>query len=233
VHDRSGDRYAIFGGADHKTGQEPDTESRFTKVESALRQLVPSAAPERRWSGQVIETDDGLPFIGQVADHQYIATGFAGNGLTFGTLAGVMLRHAIVGSSSAWRTLFDPRRKPSSISEIVHIGRENLDYPTYMIRDRLRPTDGSGIENVPRGGGKVITIDGQRVAVHRTNAGQVIAVSAKCTHLGCFVRWNDAERTWDCPCHGSRFTPEGLVVGGPAEAPLERVDTDVSKRRAS
>jgi len=233
VHQRSGNRYAIMGGADHKTGQEPDTESRFEIVESALRQLIPSASPERRWSGQVIETDDGLPFIGKVAEHQYIATGYAGNGLTFGTLAGIMLRHAIIGGSNSWRALFDPGRKPSSISDLITIGSENVDYPTYMLRDRLRPPDGSSVDTIPRGGGRVVTIDGRRVAVHRTDAGEVMAVDATCTHMGCLVRWNAAERTWDCPCHGSRFTPEGLVIGGPAEAPLERVATAASKRRAS
>jgi Rieske Fe-S protein len=80
------------------------------------------------------------------------------------------------------------------------------------------------VENVPRGGGKVLTLDGKRVACHRTSDGKVIKVSAVCTHLGCLVRWNEAEATWDCPCHGSRFTPEGLVIGGPAESPLERLD---------
>jgi Rieske Fe-S protein len=98
-----------------------------------------------------------------------------------------------------------------------------VDYPLYFIADRLRQSDGSGVENVPRGGGKVVNVDGQRVAVHRKDNGDVVKVSAVCTHMGCIVRWNGAERTWDCPCHGSRFTPDGLVLGGPAEAPLEKI----------
>jgi glycine/D-amino acid oxidase-like deaminating enzyme/nitrite reductase/ring-hydroxylating ferredoxin subunit len=224
VHDAGGRRYAIFGGEDHKTGQASDTASRYERLADAFRRLVPDAHIERRWSGQVIETSDGLPYVGQVADHQYVATGYAGNGLTFGTLAGMMMRDAILGASNPWAALFDPRRKASSFAALSTVVAENVDYPLHMIADRLRQSDASGVENVPRGKGKVITRQGQRVAVHRRDDGEVVMVSAVCTHMGCLVRWNDAERTWDCPCHGSRFTPEGLVLGGPAEAPLEPID---------
>src|SRR5207237_4394210 len=106
-------------------------------------------------------------------------------------------------------------------------------YPRYYIGDRFGGHDGSGVENVPRGGGKVIRLDGRRVAVHRTDTGAVIKVSAVCPHMGCVVRWNGAERTWDCPCHGSRFTPDGLVIGGPAEDPLEKIDMGWTMRRDS
>ncbi|HEX3866466.1 MAG TPA: FAD-dependent oxidoreductase, partial [Gemmatimonadaceae bacterium] len=224
VQDSASGRYAIFGGADHKTGQERDTEARYARVSETLCRLIPSAKIERRWTGQVIETADGLPYIGEVAPHQYIATGFAGNGLTFGTLAAIMIRDALLGTENPWRDLFDPRRKASSIDALATVVAENLDYPRYLIHDVVAGQDRSGVEHIPRGSGKVIALDGRRVAAHRTDDGTVIKVSAVCTHLGCLVRWNDAERTWDCPCHGSRFTPEGLVLGGPAEAPLERID---------
>jgi nitrite reductase/ring-hydroxylating ferredoxin subunit len=179
---------------------------------------------ERRWLGQVIETSDGLPYIGEVSPHQYIATGFAGNGLTFGTLAGLMIQGAILGRPTPWQELLDPDRKPHSLGALERLVRENIDYPRYYIADRLRPHDASGVENIPRGRGKVISLGGQRVAVHRKDDGDIVKVSAVCTHMGCLVRWNDAERSWDCPCHGSRFTPEGQVIGGPAEAPLEKVE---------
>jgi glycine/D-amino acid oxidase-like deaminating enzyme/nitrite reductase/ring-hydroxylating ferredoxin subunit len=224
IHEDRHGRYAIFGGEDHKTGQEADTESPFTRLEQQFRTLLPSARIERRWSGQVIETDDGLPFIGQTADHQYVATGYGGNGLTFGTLAGLMMRDAVLGRPNPWRELLDPHRKASSLGAIVNIIKQGVDYPVHYISDRIGGDANDGVESVPRGGGKVLTLDGQRVACHRTGTGKVIKVSAVCTHMGCLVRWNNAEATWDCPCHGSRFTAEGLVIGGPAESPLEKVD---------
>jgi glycine/D-amino acid oxidase-like deaminating enzyme/nitrite reductase/ring-hydroxylating ferredoxin subunit len=222
IHDDGGQRYAIFGGADHKTGQQVDTEARFADVERTLQALLPSARIERRWSGQVIETTDGLPYIGTTASHQYVATGYAGNGLTFGTLAALMMHDAIGGVTNPWASLFDPHRKALSASSLATLVGENVDYPFYFIADRLH-RDSGGVEGIKRGEGKVVKIDGERVACHRTATGALIKVSAVCTHLGCLVRWNAAESTWDCPCHGSRFTPDGLVLGGPAETPLERV----------
>jgi Rieske Fe-S protein len=135
-----------------------------------------------------------------------------------------MMHDEILNRPTPWRHLFDPNRKAHSVSSLERLIKENVDYPLYLIADRLRRHDGSGVENVPRGGGKVLSLDGQRVAVHRKDNGDVVKVSAVCTHMGCIVRWNDSERTWDCPCHGSRFTPEGLVIGGPAEAPLEKIE---------
>src|SRR5262249_33083921 len=111
-----------------------------------------------------------------------------------------------------------------SLDALRELVVENVDYPLHFVADRLRESDQSGVENVAGGSGKVIMLDGERVAVSRSDAGEVTKVSAVCTHMGCIVRWNTAERTWDCPCHGSRFAPDGKVVGGPAEAPLERVE---------
>lgn len=190
-------------------------------LEQALRSLFPAATIERRWSGQVIETVDGLPFVGATADHQYVATGYAGNGLTFGTLSAMMLHEAVMGGQHPLRDLFDPGRKATSLSAAVEFIAENVDYPFHFIADRLRNREDGGAESVRAGEGKVLSIGGQRVACHRTPAGELIKVSAVCTHMGCLVRWNGAESTWDCPCHGSRFTAEGLVPGGPAESPLE------------
>lgn len=224
VHEDARGRYAIFGGVDNKTGQQTDTDASFARLQEAFNRLIPSAKIERRWSGQVIESPDGLPYIGRVVDHQFIATAYAGNGLTFGTLAGMLIRDAIVGTPNPLLEILDPHRKAKSFDAVKRYLKENIDYPKYLLGDILRPTDGLGIENVPRGSGKVIKLDGQRVAVHRRDDGSVVKVSAVCTHMGCLVRWNTAERTWDCPCHGSRFTPDGLVLGGPAEAPLDKID---------
>ena len=209
----------IFGGEDHKTGQEEDTEACYRRLEDKLRMIVPAVELTHRWSGQVIETPDGLPYIGQSADHQYSATGYAGNGLTFGTLAGLMISDAVLGRSNPWTELFDPSRKALTRGLWDYL-KENVDYPYYLIRDRFAGAEAKSVRAVKRGQGKVIERNGAKVAAYRDADGTVTLRSAICTHMGCTVGWNTAERTWDCPCHGSRFKPTGDVISGPADAPL-------------
>ena len=126
----------IFGGEDHKTGQQDDTAACYRRLEERLSAIIPRVELTHRWSGQVIETPDGLPYIGQSADHQYAATGYAGNGLTFGTLAGIMISDAILERSNPWAELFDPGRKALTRGLWDYL-KENVDYPYYMIRDRF------------------------------------------------------------------------------------------------
>ena len=213
----------ILGGEDHKTGQEPDTERCYRRLEQRITALVPGIELTHRWSGQVIETPDGLPYIGASADHQYAATGFSGNGLTFGTLAAMMTTDAILGRRNPWADLFDPGRKALT-SGLWDYLKENADYPYYMIRDRFAGAQGRSLRGVKRGEGTVIERNGQMAAVYRDASGAVTIRSATCTHMGCLVAWNPAERTWDCPCHGSRFTPAGDVLAGPAETPLPAIE---------
>ncbi len=213
----------IFGGEDHKTGQADDTRGCFDRLEQRLAALVQGVEVTNRWSGQVIETPDGLPYIGETADHQFAGTGYSGNGMTFGTLAGMMAAEYVLGRATPWRDLFDPSRKKIRGGLWDYI-KENKDYPYYLIRDRFAGTDGRSRRAVSRGSGKVLDLDGQSVAVYRDEAGTTIERSAICTHMGCIVEWNDAEHTWDCPCHGSRFQPNGKVIAGPAEKPLEEIE---------
>ena len=214
--------YAIFGGLDHKTGQEEDTEARFAELIAMLLKLVPEARVDHRWSGQVVETHDGLPYIGEMADRQFVATGFSGNGTTFGTLAGVMATDAVFGRENPWQELFSVSRKKLRGGTWDYL-KENVDYPYYLLRDRLAKAEGDSVADVQPGEGKILKIDGQRVACARDEKGEATLVSAVCTHMGCIVHWNSAERTWDCPCHGSRFKVDGKVLAGPAETPLEPV----------
>lgn len=220
----------IFGGEDHKTGQESDTEACFARLEKALRARLSSVVVSYRWSGQVIETPDGLPYIGKMADHQYAATGFAGNGMTFGTLAAIMIADAIEGRQNPWVELFDPGRAAIRHGLWDYV-TENADYPYYMVRDRLTGTESRSLRAVKPGHGKIIQVNGQRVAAYRDQGGAVTLRSAICTHLGCTVTWNDADRSWDCPCHGSRFTPEGGVISGPAQTPLAEVEEPAKSKR--
>ena len=164
-------------------------------------------------------TPDGLPYIGPNEDDQFIATGYNGNGFTFGAIAAIMARDWITGAKNPWRDLFAPERKKIRGSLLEYL-RENKGYPYYMLRDRLRTAEGKSVRAVKRDEGKILRLNGKRVAVYRGHDGRVKKMSAVCTHMGCIVHWNQAEKTWDCPCHGSRFDSGGNVLAGPAETPL-------------
>jgi glycine/D-amino acid oxidase-like deaminating enzyme/nitrite reductase/ring-hydroxylating ferredoxin subunit len=213
----------IFGGEDHKTGQVEDTTACYQRLERQLRTLLPDVDVTHRWSGQVIETPDGLPYIGEMTEHQYAATGYAGNGMTFGTLAAIMTSDAIVGRKNPWAQLFAPTRKAIGDSSWDYL-KENADYPYYLVRDRFAGADARSLRSIKRGDGRIIERDGSKVAAYRDHSGKVTMRSATCTHMGCIVAWNSAERTWDCPCHGSRFKPTGAVISGPAESPLAEAE---------
>lgn len=213
----------IFGGEDHKTGQAGNSTECYRRLEAALTALLPKIEITHHWSGQVIETPDGLPYIGEMASHQYAGTGFVGNGITFGTLTAMMATDAILGQSNPWTDLFDPGRKAILRGAWTYL-KENKDYPYYLIRDRFAGAEGRSLRAVKRGSGSVIEYNGQKVAAYRDEHGSTTVRSATCTHMGCIVGWNDAERTWDCPCHGSRFKPDGDVISGPAESPLRSVE---------
>jgi glycine/D-amino acid oxidase-like deaminating enzyme/nitrite reductase/ring-hydroxylating ferredoxin subunit len=211
--------YAIFGGEDSKTGQEENPNLNFAKLEAKLKRFLPEAQIDNRWLGQVIETNDGLPFIGENAGKQFIATGFCGNGFTLGTLSAAMARDRFLGRKNPWFDLFDVNRKKFHGGTWSYIA-ENSDYPFYLLRDQFAKAEGESLNELKPGEGKILKLDGKKIAAYRDESGKVFLRSPVCTHLGCIVRWNNADKTWDCPCHGSRFYPDGKVYSGPAESPL-------------
>ncbi|HWL11047.1 MAG TPA: FAD-dependent oxidoreductase [Planctomicrobium sp.] len=213
---------AILGGKDHKTGQQPEVADEFEQLTELLGRLTPHGAVDYQWSGQVIETKDGLPYIGEFDKNQFIATGFSGNGLTFGSLAGLMAADFVHERQNPWTHLFDVHRKQiwgGTWNYLI----ENLDYPYYFLHDILIPPRHEDISSIPAGEGKVIKIEDQTIAAARDEDGDVHLCSGVCTHMGCLVRWNGVEKTWDCPCHGSRFSIDGKVISGPAETPLASI----------
>jgi glycine/D-amino acid oxidase-like deaminating enzyme/nitrite reductase/ring-hydroxylating ferredoxin subunit len=220
--------YVIFGGEDHKTGQVDDTRRCYDALEKKARKLLPSLQVTDRWSGQVIETNDGLPYIGETSDRQFAATGYAGNGMTFGTLAAMMARDAAVGRVNPWKDLFSVDRTKLFGGTWDYVN-ENKDYLYYLVRDRFAATQGASVRVLKRGEGKILNVNGQRAAAYRDQRGTVIMRSAICTHMGCEVRWNKAEATWDCPCHGSRFKTDGSVLAGPAESPLPELNVETKE----
>ena len=224
IERQEGHDYAIWGGEDHKTGMVSDTEACFTKLTDALRKILPEAEPDRRWSGQVIETTDGLPYIAGETEGQFLATGFSGNGMTFGTLAGMMARDWAIGTKNPWIGLFDHSRKPHSTTGIFDYIRENKDFPICLLKDHLFGSEVTSLQEIPPGEGKIAKINGEKYAIYRKEDGETVALSSVCPHLGCIVNWNNSMKTWDCPCHGSRFTSSGDVIAGPAESSLEQRD---------
>ena len=222
INDRSDHQYVVFGGADVKTGQEGDTEEVFAKLTTRLRKVLPQAQLERRWLGQVIETDDGMPFIGENESREFIATGFRGNGYTLGTLSALIARDCYLKRDNPWLSLFDVNRSPFHGGTWTYL-QENVDYPYHLVRDRLRRAEADTPDAVGRDEGKIIRHDGRKVAAYRDGQGQLTLLAPECTHMRCLVRWNSADRSWDCPCHGSRFRPTGEVLSGPAEKPLQRL----------
>lgn len=212
----------IFGGEDHKTGQASHTAACLKRLEEAVAGLVPGIEITHRWSGQIIETLDGLPYIGEIAPRQFAATGFAGNGLTFGTLSALMACDWIDDKANEWRSLFDPGRRVTPAGAWIYL-KENVDYPVYRVRDWLQESAQS-VDAVQPGEGLILDYQGTKAAAFRSEQGSLSLVSATCTHMGCLVAWNDAERTWDCPCHGSRFDTNGCVLAGPATEPLSPLD---------
>lgn len=211
--------YAILGGEDHKTGQVVDTAQRYRRLHDSLGKIVSGAQVHHHWSGQVIETNDGLPFIGESDPGQFVCTGFSGNGMTFGTLAAMMATDWVSQKKNPWAGLFDPSRKKLKGGAWDYL-KENADYPYYLIKTRFTAAEGDSLGSVGKNEGKILKLNGKKMAVYRDADGNVTKRSAVCTHMGCIVRWNAAEKTWDCPCHGSRFKTDGAVISGPAETPL-------------
>lgn len=212
----------LVGGEDHKTGQEEDTVGRFEALLEFASHRFPVASVAYRWSAQVIEPVDGLPSIGRdlTSRHVYEATGYSGTGMTLGTLAGMLNSDLILGLENPWKEVYDPTRiKP--LASVVDFVKENLDFPVHRVTDLLKSAGAESLAEVARGEGKIVEIAGEKTAVFRDEQGLLHGVSPVCTHLGCLVAFNDAEKTWDCPCHGSRFDKDGEVLNGPAALPLE------------
>jgi glycine/D-amino acid oxidase-like deaminating enzyme/nitrite reductase/ring-hydroxylating ferredoxin subunit len=214
--------FVIVGGEDHKTGQREDSVSSYHALGEWVATHFGPLEIVARWSGQVVEPADGLPFIGHNADddHVYTATGFSGNGMTFGTLAAMMLSDAVLGRKNPWAHLYDANRK-KPLAQAREFVAENLNVAKRVVQDRFVPAELDGPDDIPRGEGRLVRAHGKVLAVYRDDAGETHVRSAVCTHLGCIVRWNDAEHSWDCPCHGSRFDVDGAILNGPATAPLE------------
>jgi glycine/D-amino acid oxidase-like deaminating enzyme/nitrite reductase/ring-hydroxylating ferredoxin subunit len=211
----------IVGGADHLTGHESDAAERFEQLEAYVRERYTVGEVAYRWSAQWYESIDGLPFIGEypLRENVYAATGYGGNGMTFGTLAGMLLSDAILGRANPYAELYSINRiKP--LAGVPTMIKTGIDEAVRFVADRFR-SDADETGEIPLGEGRLIKLDGEQIAAYRDERGVLHKLSPVCTHLGCIVNWNNAEKSWDCPCHGGRYSATGEVIEGPPTESLK------------
>lgn len=223
-HRISGCDYIIVGGEDHKSGQASDTTERHGRLEAWARERFPAMGPiEYVWAGQVMQSLDGLAYIGRNPldkANVYVATGDSGTGMTHGTIAGILLTDLILGRKNPWEDAYDPSRKP--VGAVGTFVKETANMAAQF-GDWLKPGEVTTPEEIPSGSGALLRDGLGMIAAYRDPQGRLHEMSAVCNHLGCLVHWNGADSTWDCPCHGSRFDRFGRVINGPANKNLSPV----------
>lgn len=223
----------LLGGQAHRTGHGGSTTERYRRLEATVRSRFDVGSIDYRWSTQDYFSIDRVPFVGRHSprvDHVYVATGFGGWGMTGGTVAGMLLSDLVRGEENAWRGLYRPTRFEFGASK-GRLLSHNKHAMKHFVEDRL---GGSRRRSAPRldpGEGTVLDTDDGPVGVYRGDDGEYHAVSAVCPHMGCTVEWNDGERSWDCPCHGSRFDHDGTVLDTPAVEGLESVSYPMAEER--
>ncbi|GAA2093288.1 FAD-dependent oxidoreductase [Streptomyces albiaxialis] len=225
---REGQRLLIVTGEKFTPGMPGigSVGARYERLAAWTYERFPDARPVHRWATQDNETTDHVPYIGRfhpATQHTYVATGFGGWGMASGVLSGQLLAaHITGGALPPWAKLYDPvRLRPREAPALLRL---QSAVARRFVGDRLRPSYVDSVDEISPGTGAIVRIQGRRCAVHRTAEGELRAVSPRCTHLGCLVRFNDAEAAWECPCHGSRFGVDGEVIQGPATRPLEPRD---------
>ena len=232
----------IIGGEDHKTGYDNDMEERHSRLVDWAKQRFPIEEIIYRWSGQVMEPLDSLAFIGLNSDYNekqegqnnnntYICTGDSGNGITHGTIAGILISDLILGKQNRWSGLYNPSRdananqkKNKSDDSESNSGNNNQTKKEDIPNTINKSQNELFIDSLPLEQGAIIEKNSDNpVAVYKDKTGKIAKFSAKCTHLGCTVAWNPLEKSFDCPCHGSRFFYNGKVINGPANNDLEKI----------
>jgi glycine/D-amino acid oxidase-like deaminating enzyme/nitrite reductase/ring-hydroxylating ferredoxin subunit len=219
----------IIGGEDHKTGQDEGVDDRYIRLADWARAHFPGIEDiAYQWSGQILESVDGLAYLGGNPDDEpnvFIITGDSGSGLTHGTIGAMLLRDLILERENPWTNLYDPSRKP--VRSALEFARENLNVMAEY-GQWVTPGEVDSPEAIAPGTGAIVRRGLSKIAVYRSPAGELVERSAVCPHLGCIVAWNATENSWDCPCHGSRFATSGAVLNGPALGPLEKIPAQFS-----
>lgn len=224
THKIEGHELLLLGGNDHKTGHDDPIQA-FEELEKYARKHFDIASVEYKWSSQYYVPVDGLPYVGQIpfyAPGIYCATGYNGNGMMLGSISAEILAHLILGKEHPYEKLFSTGRiKP--IDGFTEFVKENADVVYHFVADRLSVHETDSLKRLKPGTGKVVKLDGRKIAAYRDANGEIHALSPVCTHAACIVNWNQEEKSWDCPCHGARYDIEGRVLTGPAERNLGKI----------
>ena len=222
-YEHDGEKFLVCVGQPHRVGQQENNEENIVNLENFLREHFDVAEVTNRWGGQNYKPANSLPYIGRKSkgSNEFVATGFSTDGLTWGTAAAFIIRDIIMDKETHYTQLFDATRH-SPVKAAGEFIKENASNAAQYFKDYILFKD-SKLDEIPAGEGKVLEYDGKKVAVYKNDMGEMKACSAICTHLWCVVHWNRAEKTWDCPCHASRFDTNGNIIEGPALDPLEQV----------
>jgi glycine/D-amino acid oxidase-like deaminating enzyme/nitrite reductase/ring-hydroxylating ferredoxin subunit len=219
----NGRRLLLVGGEGHAVGRDDQPRERYETLERFMCDHFDVEETQYRWSTQDNFSVDGLPYIGRMGEEGdlYVATGFAGWGMSNGTLAGIILSDLVQRKQNAWAQLYDPERRTVTAGAKTFVS-ENLALAPHQVDGSLVAGSLASTADIAAGDGAIVSSDGAEYAVSRAADGRLTVVSATCTHMGCTVAWNNAESSWDCPCHGSRFASDGRVLHGPALHPLKQ-----------
>lgn len=225
THTINGKKILIIGGEDHKTGHDEPQEA-FNRLIEYTRKYFNVSSVDYQWSSQYYAPADGLAYIGHYPGAEkgcYVATGYNGNGMIFGTLAAKMISDEILGQESPYADLYKPSRiKP--IAGFTEFVKENADVAWRFVADRFAAKDSSSVNEIGPDSGCLVDYKGKRIAIYKDKTGKVHALNPTCTHAGCIVNWNQSEKSWDCPCHGGRFDVNGKVITGPPTKDLQKLD---------
>lgn len=217
--------YLIAGGKDHKTGHQDNTQYCFTELEKTVREHFQVKEINYSWSSQYFEPADGLPYIGHLPgseEHIYVATGYGGNGMVYSSVAAITLGQLLTGQQSAYADIFDPNRiKP--VAGFTSFVKHNAGVAQQLLQRLFSRETLDQLAGLAPGEGRVVVFEKEKIALYKDDAGNLHAVDPVCTHLGCEVKWNNAERSWDCPCHGARYDIDGQVITAPADQALDAV----------
>jgi len=234
-HSINGETLLIAGGKDHKTGKEEDTEQVFRELEAHVRRYFDLEEVVYSWSSQYYEPADGLPYIGHLPGHPdgvYVATGYNGNGMIFGTVSAILIDSLIRNGDHAYKNLFNPARvKP--VAGAAKFVEHGANVVSSFIADKLSVDKIASLVELNNDEARIVKYEGDTYAMYKDQGGVLHAISSNCSHINCTIAWNRAEKTWDCPCHGSRFNINGKVLTGPAVRDLDRVKFAVPGQKAT